>query len=293
MQMNLWDEIKESFREGSAVTRLIYINLAVFLLIRLTNVFFFLAGTPFPFLDWLALPADFATLAIRPWTIITYMFLHFDFLHILFNLLWLYWMGRIFLGYFDQAKLIAIYLMGGIAGGIFYVAGYNLFPVFSNMVADSRLLGASASVIAIVTALAMYAPNHTIHLMFIGPVRMKYLALFSVLLYIIGISSTNAGGNLAHLGGAFWGMLYVLQLRKGIDMGKGITGLISGVKKLFTPKPKVKVSYRKPTDEIEYNRQKNKDQIRMNEILEKISKSGYDALSKEEKEILFRMGKKD
>jgi len=289
--MNLLDEIKESFKEGSALTRLIYINLSVFLLIRLVNVFYFLADIPFPFLDWLALPADFGTLASRPWTLLTYMFLHFDFLHILFNMLWLYWMGQIFLGYFDQNKLISIYLLGGITGGLFYVAGFNSFPVFSGIVADSRLLGASASVIAIIAALAVHAPNHTLQLMFIGPVRMKYIALFSVLMYVIGISSTNAGGNLAHLGGAFWGMIYVLQLRRGIDMGKGISHLDSGIKKLFAPKQNVKLSYRKPVDDIEYNRIKNQDKARMNEILEKISKSGYDSLSREEKEILFRMGK--
>ncbi len=289
--MNIWDEIKESFREGSALTRLIYINLGVFLVVRIANVIYFLSGTPFPFIDWLALPADLGTLAARPWTLITYMFLHFDFLHILFNLLWLYWMGQIFLGYFDQRKLIAIYLFGGIFGGIFYVAGYNLFPAFSGFVADSRLLGASASVIAIVTALAVYAPNHIIHLMFIGPVRMKYLALFSVLLYVIGISSTNAGGNLAHLGGAFWGVIYIFQLRRGIDPGKGFNRLFPGMKNPFKPRPKVKVTYRKPVDDIEYNRLKNTEKARMNEILEKISKSGYDSLSKEEKDVLFRMGK--
>jgi membrane associated rhomboid family serine protease len=289
--MNIWDEIKESFKEGSALTRLIYINLGVFLVVRILNVVFFLSGSPFPFLDWLALPADFELLASRPWTLITYMFLHFDFLHILFNLLWLFWMGQIFLDYFDQGKLITIYLFGGIFGGLFYVAGYNSFPVFSQIVTDSRLLGASASVIAIVAALAVHAPNHTLHLMFIGPVKMKYIALVSVLMYVIGISSSNAGGNLAHLGGAFWGVIYVLQLRRGFDPGKGTTHLLSNLKNTFSPKPKVKVSYRRPINDIEYNRQKNQDKTRMNEILEKISKSGYDSLSKEEKEFLFRMGK--
>ena len=289
--MNIWDEIKESFREGSAVTRLIYINLALFLVIRIVNVFYVLGGAEFPFIDWLALPADFHTLASRPWTLLTYMFLHFDFLHILFNLLWLYWMGQIFLGYFDQGKLIALYLMGGIAGGLFYMLGYNFFDVFSDNLENSRLLGASASVIAIVTALAMHAPNHTIYLMFIGPVRIKYIALFSVLLYVIGISSTNAGGNLAHLGGAFWGLIYILQLRRGFDLANGVTWLLNRVKKIFTPQPKVKISYRKPVNDMEYNQVKNQDQERMNEILEKISKSGYGSLSKEEKEILFKMGK--
>lgn len=289
--MNVFDEIKESFRQGSVLTRLIYINLGLFLLIRLTNVLYFLAGKEFPFLDWLALPADFGLLASRPWTLITYMFLHFDFLHILFNLLWLFWMGQIFLGYFNQAKLVTIYLLGGITGGLFYVTGYNSFPIFAQIVTDSRLLGASASVIAILTALAVYVPNHTIHLMFIGPVRMKYIALFSVIMYVIGISSSNAGGNLAHLGGACWGVLSILLLRRGIDPSVGINKLFSGVKNPFTRKPKVKVSYRKPVDDIEYNRMKNQDRARMNEILDKISKSGYDSLSKEEKEILFRMGK--
>ena len=289
--MDIISEIKESFKEGSALTRLIYINLGVFLVIRLVNVFYFLAGVEFPFIDWLALPADVHILASRPWTLLTYMFLHFDFLHILFNILWLYWMGQIFLGYFDQGKLIAIYLLGGITGGLFYVLGYNLFPAFAENLANSRLLGASASVIAIVTALAVYAPNHTLHLMFVGPVKMKYIALFSVLLYIIGISSTNAGGNLAHLGGAFWGMVYILQLRRGFDPAKGVTWIMNTVKKLFTPQPKVKISYRKPVNDIEYNKLKNHDQARMNEILDKISKSGYGSLSKEEKEILFRMGK--
>jgi len=290
--MGIYDEIKESFKEGSALTRLIYINLAVFLAVRIANVFYFFSGMPFPFLDWLALPADFATLGSRPWTLITYMFLHFDFLHILFNLLWLFWMGQIFLSYFDQNKLVSVYLLGGISGGLFYVAGYNLFPVFSQIVSDSRLLGASASVIAIVVALAVYVPNHTIHLMFIGPVRLKYLALFSILLYIISISTSNAGGNLAHLGGAFWGMIYMLQYKRGMDMGKGINKLLSAIGNLFKPKPKVKISYRKPpVDDIDYNRQKNRDQEKMNKILEKISKSGYDSLTQEEKEILFRMGK--
>jgi hypothetical protein len=145
-------------------------------------------------------------------------------------------------------------------------------------------------VIAIVVALAFYAPNHSIYLMFVGQVRMKYLALVSVILYIIGISSTNAGGNLAHLGGAFWGMVYVLQLKRGRDLGKGVSGLFAWLGKVFKPKPKIKVTYRKTSDDIEYNRQRNQNQMVINEILDKISKSGYDSLTKEEKEILFRMG---
>ena len=293
--MTIWDEIKESFREGSAVTRLIYINLGLFIIIKLVFTAFYLSSNGDFFvgqiMDWLSLPANFELLASRPWTLLTYMFLHFDFLHILFNLLWLYWMGQIFLIYFNQSQLVTIYLIGGIVGGLVYVAGFNSFPVFAEVVADSRLLGASASIIAIVAALAIHAPNHTLNLMFIGQVKMKFIALFSILMYVIGISSTNAGGNLAHLGGALGGVIYVLQIRRGSSSGKGIGHLFSGLKKSFEPKPKVKVSYRKSVDDVEYNRQKNLDKTRMNEILEKISKSGYDSLSKEEKEFLFRMGK--
>ena len=290
--MNILAEIKESFREGSSLTRLIYINLGLFFAIRIAYVFYFLSGTAFPFMDWLALPADFQVLATRPWTLITYMFLHFDFLHILFNVLWLFWMGRIFLDYFSESKLVILYLLGGITGGLCYAAGFNSFPVFSNIVADSRLLGASASVIAIITALAVSAPNHSIHLMFIGQVKMKYLALFSILMYVIGISSTNAGGNLAHLGGAFCGIIYALPLfRKSKTVKKTATPQPSFIKKAFAPKPKVKVSYRRPTDDLEYNRQINQENARVDEILDKISKSGYDSLSKDEKDILFRMGK--
>lgn len=289
--MTIWDEIKESFKEGSALTRLIYINLGIFLIIRILNVFYFLSGQPFTLLEWLALPADFESLGSRPWTLLTYMFLHFDFLHILFNLLWLFWMGQIFLTYFQPQKLVTIYILGGIVGGLVYVGGFNSFPVFADVVADSKLLGASASIIAIVMVLAVFAPNHVLNLMFIGEVKMKFIALISVLLYVIGISSTNAGGNLAHLGGALAGVVYALQLHREAKSGKVSGGILSNITGLFAAKPKVKVSYKRPANEIEYNRQKNQEKEHMNQILEKISKSGYDSLSKEEKEFLFRMGK--
>lgn len=290
--MNIVDEIKESFREGSMLTRLIYTNIGVFLLIRIVNVFFFLSGEEFPLIGWLAMPADIHQLLARPWTIITYMFLHFSFIHILFNILWLYWLGKIFLSYFDGRKLLGVYLLGGIAGGLFYLLAYNLFPAFESVLAATQLIGASAAVIAIVIAVAVYEPNHTIHLMFIGPVKMKYIALAGVVMYVIGISSSNAGGNLAHLGGAFLGMIFALQYKKGNDISKSINKLLDMFAKWFRPKPKVKISYRGTGDrDIDYNRRKNAEQDRINGILEKISKSGYDSLTKEEKEILFRMGK--
>ena len=291
--MGIADEIKESFRKGSVLTRLIYINLAVFLFIRILNVFFFLLNQEFLLLNWLALPSDFGQLVSKPWTLITYMFLHFDFLHILFNLLWLYWLGKIFLFYFDERKLLGIYLLGGISGGLFYLLAYNLFPAFTEVLAFSQLLGASASVIAIVVAVAMWVPNHNINLLFIGAIKMKYVAIVSVLIYVIGIASSNAGGNLAHLGGAFWGMVYVLQYRKGKDLSTGINHLIDSMAKFFEPKQRIKVSYKGgKSNDIEYNQNKNLKQDEINRVLEKISKSGYDSLTPKEKELLFKMGKK-
>ncbi|WP_159522295.1 rhomboid family intramembrane serine protease [Sunxiuqinia indica] len=290
--MSIVDEIKESFKKGSILTRLIYVNIAVFLFIRIINVFFFLLNQDLSLVSWLALPADIHQLAYKPWTLVTYMFLHFDFFHILFNILWLYWLGKLFLFYFTEKQLLGVYILGGLAGGLFFLAAYNLFPAFSDMVVFSRLLGASASVIAIVIAVAMWAPNHTINLMFIGPVKMKYVALVSIAMYVIGIASSNSGGNIAHIGGALLGVIFVLQYRKNKDLTNIVSTVIDKGAKIFTPKQKIKVTYKgKPTDDIEYNRQRNLKQEEINHVLEKISKSGYDSLTKEEKELLFKMGK--
>ena len=289
--MNIADEIKESFKKGSILTRLIYVNVGVFLFLRILNVFFFLLNEEFSLINWLALPADFNQLQFKPWTVVTYMFLHYSFMHILFNILWLYWIGKIFLFYFDEKKLLSVYLLGGFFGGLFFLVAYNLFPAFTGVVNFSQLLGASASVLAIIAAVATYAPNHTINLMFIGQVKMKHLALVSVLLYVMGISSSNSGGNLAHLGGAFFGFIFALNYKKGNDLTKVMNSIIDLIVKLFKPKQKIQVTYRGSSNDIEYNRQKNVKQEEINRVLDKISKSGYDSLTKEEKELLFKMGK--
>ncbi len=289
--MNFTHEIKESFKKGSILTRLIYVNLGVFVVLRIINVFFFLLNENFTLINWLALPSDLNQLLYKPWTMVTYMFLHEGFLHILFNILWLYWMGKIFLFYFDEKKLLGVYLLGGFFGGLFYLVAYNLFPAFSNSVNFSYLMGASASVLAIIAAIATYAPNHNINLLFIGQVKMKHLAIFSVILYVIGIASSNSGGNLAHLGGAFFGFIFALNYKKGSDMTVVVTSIINSIVKLFKPKQKIHVSYKGKNNDYEFNRQKNVKQEEINRVLDKISKSGYDSLTKEEKELLFKMGK--
>ena len=289
--MSIINEIKESFRKGSLLTRLIYVNIGVFLVLRILNVFFFLGNQNFPVLNWLALPSNIHELALRPWTLLSYMFVHFGFLHILFNILWLYWMGKIFLLYFNEKQLLSLYLMGGFCGGIVYLAAYNIFPAFTDNTNTAQLIGASASVLAIIGALAVYAPNHPINLLFIGQVKMKYFALASIIIYFIGIDSSNPGGNLAHIGGAFIGVLFALTAKKNTDISAWLTRLIDWLKKKIKPRPKIRITYRNGTPDMEYNKRKNQQQDEINRVLEKISKSGYDSLTREEKELLFKMGK--
>ena len=290
--MDILQDIKTTFKEGSALTRLIYINIGVFLLVKIIGVLFFLAGQPSVIVSWLAVPSNLSGLILKPWTIITYMFFHVGFIHILFNILGLYWFGKLFLYHFEGNKLLSVYLMGGIAGAVLYVIAYNLFPVFQTV--NGLLLGASASIFAILVATAFYDPNREIMIPLIGTFPLKYVTAFYVLLSVIGISTSNPGGNIAHLGGAFWGWFYIYRLGKGKEMGTGIVKLIDKIVALFKPKSKLKVTFKQPPprDDHEYNRLKNIQQQEINKILEKIAKSGYDSLTKTEKEILFKQGKK-
>lgn len=294
--MSIFDEIKESFRTGSVLTKLIYINLALFVFVKLFQVIYFLlnVGQPGTFfiIRWLAVPANLSELLVRPWTIFTYMFLHEGFLHILFNILWLYWFGRIFLEYLDGRKLLGVYLLGGLAGAALYILSFNLFPAFAQVLPTSRALGASAAVLSVVISISVYVPNYTIYLIFLGPVKLKYIATIMIVLDIISIAGSNAGGHIAHLGGALFGWFFIRQYRKGADITRGINLIIEKTSSLFRPPRKMKVEYRKTVSDYEYNRQKAERQERIDDILDKISKSGYDSLSKEEKEILFRVSKK-
>lgn len=291
--MSIVDEIKQSFKSGSSLTKLIYINLSVFLIVKLIAVFFFLFSIEdkIDLVSWLAVPADLSNLLYKPWTVFSYMFLHQEFLHILFNMLWLYWFGQIFLYYFDNKKLLSIYIVGGLAGAFIYILTFNIFPVFTDILPVSYALGASASVIAIVIAVSVYAPNHTIYLLFFGAVKLKYIALATILIDVISIASTNAGGHLAHLGGALFGYFYILQYKKGKNLTKYFDQIMDLLFSVFKPRPKIKVSYRRPVDDIEYNKSKVQKQAEIDKILDKIAKSGYDSLSKQEKETLFKNSK--
>jgi membrane associated rhomboid family serine protease len=289
--MGIWDDIKNTFRNGSSLTRLMYVNIAVFLVITIASVFGFLLNNPLlsdKVLDLMSVPASGRALILRPWTIITYMFVHKDIWHILFNMLWLYWFGTIFLEYLDQKKLVAVYLLGGISGAIVYILSFNIFPVYTGIVAESVAIGASASVMAIVIAVAAYVPDYTVHLLLLGRVKIKYMALAIFILTSVMDFSVNSGGKLAHIGGALFGYLYTLNLRQGRDIGKRLNSAIDFLATMFKPRKKLKVTHKKPVTEYEYNKIKVEQQARINHILDKISKGGYDSLTKEEKETLFR-----
>jgi len=293
--MGIWDDIKSTFRNGSSLTRLIYINIAVFILFTIFDVVGFLVKNPGisdQVLNLVSVPSSVKALLFRPWTIITYMFVHKDIWHIIFNMLWLYWFGIIFLEYLDQKKLVAVYILGGISGAFVYILSFNIFPAFSGIVADSVAIGASASVIAIVIAIAAYVPDYRVRLILIGPVKIKYMALAIFVLTSVMDFSVNSGGKLAHIGGALFGYLYTINLRKGRDISKRFNTAADFLATIFKPRKKLKVTHKKPATEYEYNKMKKEQQVRINSILDKISKGGYDSLTKEEKETLFKESQK-
>lgn len=295
---NIRNGIKNSFLKGSALSRLIYINIGVFLLLKIAYVVMAIAGQGEHFypvlLEWIGVPADPEYLLYRPWTPITYMFTQFEFLHLLFNMLWLYWFGSFFLNYFSERKLTGVYLLGGLSGAALYILAYNIFPAFSLTRLSSWAIGASASVMAIVFAVCTYLPQHKVYIFLIGPVKLIYLAIFTAFIDIVSIPTGNAGGHIAHLGGALFGYLFVLGVRKNRDLTYGFTALGQALGKLFSKRKKLKVKYRKNVSEMndrEYNEYKKQYDDRINQILDKISRSGYESLTREEKEILFKSGR--
>lgn len=303
--MSIWSEIKESFKHGNIVTKLIYVNIAVFLAVNIAFVILWLINSngydknyfESAYLTHLMVPADFARLLLKPWTLITYMFLHSRFLHILFNMLWLYMFGRIFLMYLTEKQLFSTYLLGGITGAFLYILSYNIFPGLKAMVLHSEMLGASAGVMGVAMVISFYHPNFAVLLPFLGQVRLKYIALFFIFTDILQIASYNAGGHIAHLGGVLYAIFFVSRYRKGKDIGRWLNNLLDKLVSLFkrSKRRKMKVAYKKEArvmTDMDYNRQKANEQEEIDRILDKIAKSGYDSLTKKEKETLFKMSDK-
>jgi membrane associated rhomboid family serine protease len=285
--MNVLENLKYRFKHAGIVEQLIYVNLAVFLLVFVTNTFGFLFQSRTNLLvEWLALPANFDDFILKPWTIITYGFLHTSFLHILFNLIALFYIGHLFQQYFTPKQLLGFYLLGTLFGGIVFVVSYNFFPALQNVAHNSVLLGASAGISAIFIGIATYIPNYELKFPLIGFVKLWVLACIWIAIDIIQIPAGNAGGHLAHLGGALLGFFYVRNAsNKELDIFKSIN-------KLFSKKErKLKTVYKSGNKTPKPNVDKTRNQEEVDAILDKISKSGYDTLSKSEKEFLFKQGK--
>ena len=293
------NNLRDNLKQSSTLQKLLIINIVVFLLINilkaLMQLFMLSMNDYVDITDWLAVPASFPLLITRPWTLITYMFLHEEFFHILFNMLWLYWMGQIFQEYLGNKKLVSTYILGGISGALLYIIAFNLFPLFSTAVLSAYALGASASVLAITVAAATLLPEYPVNLLFFGRIPLKFIAIVTILLDLVSVSGNNAGGHIAHLGGALFGFIYIRQLRKGTDIAVWFITLMDKIAFLFksSSRPTMKVKYKRAVDDDAYLQTKKARQEYVDEILDKISKSGYGSLTKEEKDFLFTSSKEN
>ena len=292
--------IKEIFLRGTSLMRLIYINVGMFVLIKVVTIFLILFKIDTTLITtYLELPSNLTTLIYQPWSAITYMFLHTDVMHIFFNMISLYWFGRIALERLSQKQLVGLYILGGLAGAAMYVLSYNLFPYFSVAVHNSYLLGASGAVVAICVAAATLQPNYPIRLMFIGEVKLIWVAIGMVAISVFGITGNNAGGEFAHIGGAIWGYFYAKAWMKGKDYSQLVTSVINWFTNTFKRTPKIKVKQggkqtasRVKTD-AEYNREKRANEAAIDAILDKIKQRGYESLTADEKRELFDRSKKN
>lgn len=293
------------FKTADVLTQIIVINVVAFLTIRLGS--FFLSMSPAGFASWFVLSNDLNTLLFRPWTLLTYGFLHFGVMHILFNMLWLYWFGRIVLNLFTGRRFLTVYLLGAVSGGALFVLSYNFFPVFEH--ARGYLIGASGAVTAVMIFIATYTPNSELRI-FRWNIKLWHIALVLFVLDLVRIpSSGNAGGLLAHVGGGVFGYVYAAQLLKGKDIGKWFENFMDWIANFFKPrdrKPFKKVYRNKPHKATYASKtsgssktarpskvSKTTKQQKIDAILDKIGKSGYESLTREEKDFLFKAGKED
>ena len=295
---NFISDLKNGFKRGSISLQFIYINVGVFVVTTLVSVFLMLFNLSNAGLfQVLELPAYVPNFLVQPWSLLTYMFLHADALHLLFNMLWLYWFGQLFLSIYSARHLRGLYILGGLCGGLLYMLAFNVFPYFQNHIYGSWLLGASASVLAIVVATAVREPEYRVNFMFVGAVRLKYVALFMVITDLLFMTSGNGGGHIAHLGGALAGWWFAASLRKGHDVTKWINNVFDWVNggfrfKISARKPKMKATKGGKNADYDYNAQKKRQSEEIDRILDKLKKSGYSSLTTEEKKRLFDASKR-
>jgi membrane associated rhomboid family serine protease len=284
--MPILDDLKLQYKTGGIVQKLIFWNVGVFIL---SLVFFyqFKIGR-FVYPNWLALSSSFEVFALKPWTVVSYMFLHAGFLHLLFNMMVLHFSGRLFATFFTERQLFGLYILGGIFSGIVFVLIYSLLGV------SSILVGASGAIMGILVATAVYSPNMIVRLALLGNVKLWHIAAVLLVMDLLQLPIENSGGHLAHLAGAFFGFLYIKILQSGTDLSRPISKLQDGLMQIGKPKKKTpfkKVHKNETKNASQKGFTKDMNQKKIDDILDKISQSGYESLTKEEKEFLFKAGK--
>lgn len=283
--------------------KLIYINVVVFIITQvwcLIQTLFCLSG--YDWQDYLALHSSLGEFLFKPWTLLTYFFTHAnltqDIFHILFNMLWLWWFGQFFLRYHTGRQFLSVYLLGGIFAGLFFLLAYNVFPYFTHNGIAASVVGASGAIFALIVAVAMRSPEETLYLnLFVRTVsvKMKWVAAAVIAINLLSLpSSYNTGGIICHIGGALWGFVYGYYESKGKNVARWFERICDKIVNFATPRPRMQatrggartVNADKRKD-MEYNASQKQHQERIDAILDKISKSGYDGLSAEEKQMLF------
>ncbi|AYA37163.1 rhomboid family intramembrane serine protease [Hymenobacter oligotrophus] len=296
--MSIFADIQQTFtRRDNALNQLLVINVLVFALLVVMRAVLHLSSVGDAYevvLRQLAMPSDLPNLIRHPWTVLTYAFTHDGFFHILFNMLNLYWFGMLVREYLGDRRLVSLYILGALVGALFFVLSYNLVPVLRPGL-GVPMLGASGAVTAVIVAAATLLPDYTFSLLLIGPVRIKYIAAAVVLISIAGINGTNPGGQIAHLGGAVLGFVYINQLQRGRDLGRPVIAVGEWINGLLHGRPRLRVTHRSPQANAAGSKRGGLAQPPQEEIdliLDKISRSGYESLSKDEKQKLFRASQK-
>jgi membrane associated rhomboid family serine protease len=293
--MNILNDLKLQYKIGDMTTKLIFWNILLFVIPEVVFALLKLFKIDISYYYFISLSNDPLSLLTKPWTIISYSFFHANIFHILFNLLILNFVGKLFTTFFTQKQLLSLYVLGGVFGGVIYILSYAFFPLLATQ--NALLIGASGSIMAILMAVTTYQPYMEVRLLILGNIKLWYVALGLLFLDLIQLPLENTGGHLAHLGGALFGYIYVRTLQKGIDLGSGLNAIFDWFANLFSSK---KTPFRnvhrnpKPSNPIKPISKivtKDKTQQQIDEILDKISQSGYDSLTSQEKEFLFKAGK--
>lgn len=287
--MNILDDLKLQYKTGGMVQKLIFWNIGLFLVFTLLDVVLKFSKIDFNYFDVVALSSDINTFLVKPWTIITFNFFHAGIFHLIFNLLILHFSGRLFNTYFTDKQLFGVYVLGGIFSGITFVLSYFFIGK------AGLLVGASGAIMAILIATTTYAPFMLLRIPLIGIVKLWHVAFVILFIDLIQLPLENTGGHLAHLGGALFGFIYVKILQSGTDLTKPFSMFLDAIVNIFKPRTKTpfKKVHRNTTKNVVNSSTSKKDftQKQIDDILDKISKSGYDSLTKEEKEFLFKAGK--